>query len=700
MRDSRLDPLFADVTSLPGVGPKVAKALTRLLGSSAGGGAPRVVDALFHAPTGAIDRRARPTIAELIPGEIATVEVVVERHQPGRSPRAPHRVVVADATGAMTLVFFKAQEAYIERLLPLGETRWVSGNPELFDGMVQMVHPAHVLDAEGLARLPPVEPTYPLVEGLNHNLVARIARAAFDRLPALPEWQDAAFLARSGFAGFAASLNALHRPTTPGDVSADGPALTRLAYDEVFANQLALQMVRAHMKRASGRATAGDGRIAAKITAALPFQLTGAQARALEAIRADLAAPMRMLRLLQGDVGSGKTVVALLAAAVAVEAGRQAALMAPTEILARQHLATLEPLAAAGGMTVALLTGREKGRERAKLLERLAAGEIDLLVGTHALFQDEVVFRDLALAIVDEQHKFGVRQRLALASKGNAVDVLVMTATPIPRTLVLTTFGDMDHSILDEKPPGRTPIETRLFNLDRLEEIVAGVGRAIDKGARVYWVCPLVEQSETLDVAAAEDRFASLAEVFPGRVGLVHGKMKGAEKDAAVAAFVEGRTSILVATTVIEVGVNVPEATIMVIEHAERFGLSQLHQLRGRVGRGADRSMCLLLWKEPLGETAKQRLETMKATDDGFVIAEKDLELRGEGEVLGARQSGMAVFRFARMERHAELVRIAHDDAGLVLAKDPNLTSERGEALRLLLHLFERDAAVRLLRAG
>ncbi|MFD1701554.1 ATP-dependent DNA helicase RecG [Methylopila henanensis] len=700
MRDSRLDPLFADATALPGVGPKVAKALARLLGASPAGGAPRVIDALFHAPTGAIDRRARPTIAELVPGEIATVEVVVERHQPPRSPRAPYRVVVADGTGAMTLVFFKAQGPYIERLLPLGETRWVSGAPELFDGMFQMVHPAHVLDAEGVAKLPPVEPTYPLVEGLTHNLVARIARAAFERLPRLPEWQDGAFLARRGFASFAASLNALHRPTTPGDVSADGPALTRLAYDELLANQLALQLVRAHMKRGSGRATAGDGRIAERITAALPFRLTGAQARALEAIRADLAAPTRMLRLLQGDVGSGKTVVALLAAATAVEAGRQAALMAPTEILARQHLATLEPLAAAGGLTVALLTGREKGRERTRTLERLAAGEIDLLVGTHALFQDDVAFRDLALAIVDEQHKFGVRQRLALASKGAAVDVLVMTATPIPRTLVLTSFGDMDHSALDEKPPGRTPIETRLFNLDRLDEIIAAIGRAIGAGARVYWVCPLVEQSETLDVAAAEDRFASLAEIFPGRVGLVHGKMKGAEKDAAVAAFVEGRTSILVATTVIEVGVNVPEATVMVIEHAERFGLAQLHQLRGRVGRGAERSMCLLLWKEPLGETAKQRLETMKATDDGFVIAEKDLELRGEGEVLGARQSGAPVFRFARMERHAELVRVAHDDVGLVLARDPSLTGERGGALRLLLHLFERDAAVRLLRAG
>ncbi|HVI29343.1 ATP-dependent DNA helicase RecG [Hansschlegelia sp.] len=700
MRDSRLDPLFAEATVLTGVGPKVAKALARLLDGSPSGGEPRVLDLLLHAPSGAIDRRARPRIAELTAGEVATVEVEVERHQPPRSPRAPYRVVVADETGAMSLVFFKAQAGYIERLLPLGEKRWVSGTPELFDGSFQMVHPSHVLDAEGLGKLPPVEPTYPLVEGLTHGLLGRLARAALERLPPLPEWLDDTLLAQRGYAGFGASLNALHVPKTPRDVAPEGAPLTRLAYDELLANQLALQLVRAHMRRGAGRSSAGDGRVSRRIEAALPFALTGAQTRAVSAIREDMAAETRMLRLLQGDVGSGKTVVALLAAATAVEAGRQAALMAPTEILARQHLATLAPLAAAADLRIAVLTGREKGRERADILARLAAGEIDLLVGTHALFQEDVAFRDLALAVVDEQHKFGVRQRLALASKGVAVDVLVMTATPIPRTLVLTAFGDMDHSALDEKPPGRTPIDTRLVSLERLDETVDAIGRAMAAGARVYWVCPLVEQSETLDVAAAEDRFSALAAAFPGRVGLVHGKMKGAEKDAAVARFVSGETPLLVATTVIEVGVNVPEATVMVIEHAERFGLAQLHQLRGRVGRGAGRSTCLLLWKGSLGETAKARLETLRDTEDGFVIAEKDLELRGEGEVLGSRQSGAPGFRLARMEVHGELVRTAHQDAALLLARDPTLTSQRGQALRLLLQLFERDAAVRLLRAG
>jgi ATP-dependent DNA helicase RecG len=699
MRDSRLDPLFAEATTLPGVGPKVAKTLSRLLATAPAEGA-RVIDVLTHAPTGAVDRRARPTISELVAGEVATVEVVVERHQAPRSSRAPYRVVVADPTGAMTLVFFRAQGGYIEKLLPIGETRWISGTPEVFDGMFQMVHPAHVVDAEGLAKLPAVEPTYPLVEGATHGLVGRIARAALERLPELPEWQDPAFMASRDLPSFHAAFERLHTPRSPGDVSAGGPAATRLAYDELLANQLALSLVRARMRRSSGRATTGAGRLSAKIEAALPFALTGAQTRAVAAIRDDMASEERMLRLLQGDVGSGKTVVALLAAATAVEAGRQAAIMAPTEILARQHLATLESLTGQAGIRVALLTGREKGRERAAILSQLDSGEIDLLVGTHALFQDDVAFSDLALAVVDEQHKFGVRQRLALASKGAAVDVLVMTATPIPRTLVLTAFGDMEHSALDEKPPGRTPIDTRLISLERLDEIIGAVGRAIENGARVYWVCPLVEQSETLDVAAAEDRFGALNEVFPSRVGLAHGKLKGADKDAAVARFVSGETPILVATTVIEVGVNVPEATVMVIEHAERFGLAQLHQLRGRVGRGAGRSTCLLAWKGPLGETAKARLETLRDTDDGFVIAEKDLELRGEGEVLGSRQSGAPEFRIARMEIHESLVRVAHDDAGLALAKDPHLTSERGRALRLLLQVFERDAAVRLLRAG
>ena len=598
------------------------------------------------------------------------------------------------------LTFFNARADYLKALLPVGETRYVSGTAGLYDGMLQIVHPDRVVDEQGLATLPLIEPVYPLTEGLSAHAVRKALDAALAKIPALDEWQDGAWRERNGFASFSDSLRTLHRPLQPDDVRPGRPAWRRLAYDELLASQVALVLVRAHRRRQPGRARTGDGRLRARIVAALPYSLTLSQRSALEAVVADLARPERMLRLLQGDVGSGKTVVALLAAAAAIEAGQQAALMAPTEILARQHLHTIAPLAEQAGITVAILTGRERGREREEILRRLADGSIDLLVGTHALFQEDVAFRGLALAIVDEQHRFGVHQRLALAQKGPAVDMLVMTATPIPRTLVLTCFGDMDISELREKPAGRQPVDTRTVPLSRLHETVAAVGRALADGKRVFWVCPLVEETETTDMAAAEARFAELKERFGAHVGLVHGRMRGADKDAAMASFAAGRTTLLVATTVIEVGVDVPQATVMVIEQAERFGLAQLHQLRGRIGRGSGRSTCLLLYKPPLGETAKARLAIMRETDDGFRIAEEDLRLRGEGDVLGTRQSGLPGFRIARIEDHGDMLAAARDDATLLLARDPALQSERGQAMRCLLYLFERDAAIRLIGAG
>ncbi len=699
MRPSLLNPLFASVTTLSGVGPKLDKLLRRLTGRDDGA---RVADLLFHLPAGTIDRRARPKLRDVVPGTVATVEVTIDRHRappPGRS-RAPYLVYASDETGDLVLTYFSAHTDYIEKLLPIGERRYISGMTALYDGMLQMVHPDRVVDEAGLAKLPLVEPVYPLTEGLFPSQLRRAIEGAIDRLPALPEWQDPAYLAREGFPSFADALRLVHRPAVPADILPTSPAWSRLAYDELLAGQLALGLMRAHMRRVSGRRTVGDGRLRERIIAALPYSLTASQVRALADIAGDLGQPHRMLRLLQGDVGSGKTVVALLACAAVIEAGRQAAIMAPTEILARQHLATIAPVAEAAGLRIALLTGRERGRARSDMLARLAAGEIDLLVGTHALFEDEVAFRDLALAVVDEQHRFGVHQRLALARKGEAVDVLVMTATPIPRTLVLTYFGDMDISELREKPAGRKPIDTRTIPLGRIDEVVAGVGRALQEGRRIYWVCPLIDESETVDLAAAQDRFQSLQEHFGALVGLVHGRLKSAEKDRAMDSFAQGETRLLVATTVIEVGVDVPEATVMVIEHAERFGLAQLHQLRGRIGRGSEHSSCLLLYRAPLGETAKARLAIMRETEDGFRIAEEDLKLRGEGDVLGTRQSGMPGFRLARIETHGKLLQVARDDAALVLARDPELTGARGEALRTLLYLFERDEAIRLIRAG
>ena len=700
MRPNMLNPLFATLTALPGIGPKLEKIFARLL--SRDGEPPHLIDLLFHLPTGFVDRRNQPKLSEVVPDTVVTVAVTVERHRPPppNRPRAPYNIDAGDDTNTLMITYFNARKDYLQKLFPVGELRYVSGTATLYDGHLQMVHPDRVVDAEGFAQLPLIDPVYPLTEGLHPNQVRKALDLALARLPQLPEWQDAAWLAKNRFPDFASALRAIHRPEAPDALEPESQGWSRLAYDELLAGQLALALLRAHMRARPGHGSAAEGRLRQKVIAALPYALTPSQQRAVTDIVADLAQPNRMLRLLHGDVGSGKTVVALLAAATVIEAGRQAALMAPTEILARQHFATIAPLAAKAGIKVAILTGRERGRDRPDILAALSAGDIDLIVGTHALFQDDVAFRDLALAIVDEQHRFGVHQRLALARKGEAVDLLVLTATPIPRTLVLTYFGDMDVSELREKPAGRQKIDTRAVPLSRLDEVIEAVARALDEGRRVYWVCPLVEESETTDLAAAEERYAALQKRFGDAVDLVHGRMRGADKDRAMERFASGETRLLVATTVIEVGVDVPEASVMVIEHAERFGLAQLHQLRGRIGRGAERSTCLLLYKAPLGETAKARLAILRETDDGFRIAEEDLRLRGEGDVLGTRQSGMPGFRIARIEFHGKLLSAARDDAALMLARDAKLQSPRGQALRVLLYLFARDEAIRLLGAG
>ncbi len=689
MRPDLLNPLFAPVTSLPGVGPR----LQPLYGKLAGG---KVVDLLWHLPSGVIDRRFAPTVAEAPDGKVATLVLRVEAHFPSSSPKRPYRVRMADDTGFLHLVFFHGREDWLRQQLPEGEWRVVSGTVEHFNNEIQITHPDHIAPVERKAEVMVVEPVYPLTAGLTGRMVGKTIKAALARTPELVEWQDAAWLARQGWPSWRRALDAAHHPDDDGE----SQARRRLAFDELLANQLALALVRMRMRALKGRPLTGDGRLRLAVMAALPFSLTGAQTRSLAEIDADMAAPLRMLRLLQGDVGSGKTVVALLAMLTAVEAGAQAAMMAPTEILARQHFATIAPLADAAGLRLALLTGRDKGKARDKVLAALSAGDIDILIGTHALFQEDVAFRDLALAVIDEQHRFGVHQRLELAAKGVAVDMLVMTATPIPRTLLLTAYGDMDASRLDEKPPGRKPVDTRVISLDRLDEMAAAVGRAVASGARVYWVCPLVEESETSDLAAAEERHRHLSQMFGDRIGLVHGRMKGPAKDKVMERFAAGELDILVATTVIEVGVDVPAATVMVIEHAERFGLAQLHQLRGRVGRGDKDSRCLLLYGQPLGEVAKARLEIMRATEDGFRIAEEDLRLRGGGEMLGTRQSGLPEFRMADLARDGDLLAVARDDSRLVLDRDPELNSPRGKALRVLLYLFERDAAVRTLRSG
>ncbi|MFW8592974.1 ATP-dependent DNA helicase RecG [Cribrihabitans neustonicus] len=693
-RPEILFPLFAGAETLPGIGPKTVPNLAQLDIET-----PR--DLLFSLPYSVVDRRRRGTIrgAEL-PG-VLTVEVTIGRHRPARSRGGAYRIQVEDAEEAFQLVFFHGRSRYLEAQLPEGSRRVVSGKVELFDGIAQMVHPDHMLPLAEADDIPPFEPVYRLTSGVTQKTMYKAAQGALARVPELPEWNDPALTAREGWPRWHEAIQAAHHPQGAEDLAAETPARARLAYDELFAHQLTLALARQTERKSRGIQSRATGQLQARVLEALPYRPTNAQARAIEEISADMAAPKRMNRLLQGDVGAGKTLVAFMALLVAVEAGGQGVMMAPTEILARQHLEGLRPLAEDAGVVLELLTGRDKGAERKAKLAALERGDIQVLVGTHAVFQQDVAFRDLRLAIVDEQHRFGVRQRMELAEKGKGADVLVMTATPIPRSLALAQYGDMDVSVLDEKPPGRKPVKTAVVSTERVQEVVEHLRKAITEGRQCYWVCPLVEESEVMDLTAAGERFKHLrAALGEGTVGLVHGQMPPAEKDAAMAAFQAGETKVLVATTVIEVGVNVPNASIMVIERAEIFGLAQLHQLRGRVGRGSADSTCLLMYQPPLTEGGRKRLEVLRETEDGFRISETDLQMRGAGDMIGTAQSGLPRFQIADLERQAGLMATAQSDARALLAADPALESARGKSARVLLWLMKQDRAIRLISVG
>ena len=691
-RPEILYPLFAGVDSLPGIGKRTARLFARL-------GVETVGDMALTLPSSGIARRPVASLREAEPGADVVVEVAIGRHRPAPRRGAPHIVEVQDSALTFELVFFHAGREHLQRSLPTGQRRVIAGRYELYDGRARIAHPDHVLRPG--AEAPLFEPTYPATEGLGQRQIAKAAEAALARAPELPEWIDPALTAREGWPPWRAALTAAHGPATAGEMSPQAPARARLAYDELLAHQLTLGLARAARRRQAGRASAGDGALRARLMAALPYAPTAAQTRTMDEIAADMAAPERMHRLLQGDVGAGKTLVAFAALLIAVEAGGQGALMAPTEILARQHLDSLTPLAEATGVRLILLTGRDTGAARAGKLARIAGGAADIAIGTHALFQSDVAFGDLRLVVADEQHRFGVAQRLALAEKGARPDTLVMTATPIPRSLALAQYGDMDVSTLDEKPPGRRPVHTALVSAGRLDEVIAHLETATRAGRQCYWVCPLVEESERVPLTAAEARAEVLRRRLGAeRVGLVHGQMPPAERDAVMARFAAGDLPVLVATTVIEVGVDVPGATIMVIERAESFGLAQLHQLRGRVGRGDAASTCLLIHEPPLSEPARRRLAIMRETEDGFRIAEEDLALRGAGDVIGTAQSGLPRFRIADVERQAGLMATARQDARALLDADPALEGPRGQAARLLLWLMRQDRAIRLIRVG
>lgn len=693
-RPEVLWPLFGTLEALDGIGPKSAEALANAQIEK-----PR--DLLFTLPNSGVDRSRRASILEVQAPAVCTVEVTVGAHNAPSQRGRPYRVMVEDAQTTFQLVFFRSHGDYLRKQLPTGQRRVVSGKVEMFDSIAQMVHPDHILTPDEAEQIPPYEPVYPLTGSLTQKAMFRATRDLLAMVPELPEWIDPALHQKEAWPTWNEALHQAHRPMSSAQVAPTSPARHRLAYDEVLAHQLTLALARAQLRRSRGRVTRGDGTRQRKVLAALEFSPTGAQTRAVAEIAEDMAQPHRMNRLLQGDVGSGKTFVALMALLAAVEAGGQGVMMAPTEILARQHLDGLRPLADQAGVVLDLLTGRDKGAARRSKLEALAAGNIQILVGTHAVFQKDVVFRDLRLAIIDEQHRFGVAQRMELGAKGEAVDVLVMTATPIPRSLALAQYGDMDVSVLDEKPPGRTPVTTALVATAKMDQVIERLRAAVAEGRQCYWVCPLVEESEVSDMTAAEERYKRLrAALGEGVVGLVHGQMPPADKDAAMARFVSGDTKVLVATTVIEVGVNVPNASIMVIERAESFGLAQLHQLRGRVGRGAAQSTCLLLYQAPLSENGRQRLEIMRETEDGFRISEEDLAMRGAGDVIGTAQSGLPRFRIADLERQAALMAVAQTDARKLLHDDPTLESDRGRAARVLLWLMEQDKAIRLISVG
>lgn len=691
-----LKPLFASVETMSGVGPTTARLLQNL-------GCTTIQDLLWHLPQEVQIRRFSPAIKFSCPNELITLQVRVISHSVLRKQKGrltPYRVICSDSEDSIELVFFNPNLRYLKNALVVGSEVIISGRFEVYKGRFQMTHPDHIGPLTTRDFWEGAEPVYSLTQGIHQKTLQKIIKSALGKCPQLPEWLSSNILKKYHWPSWREALQKLHSPSQEGDLSLEHPYRRRLAYDEILSNQLSLILTRCQAEPSQGHTLIGDGQLQQNVLKTLPFSLTQDQVQALEEIQRDMASSSRMVRLLQGDVGSGKTIVAFLCMLRAVEAGYQVALLAPTEILARQHYKTMEDWARIAKIKLGLLISKDTAKQRQKIYHSLAEGDINIVVGTHALIQPEVQFKNLGFIVIDEQHRFGVEQRLNLAEKGTNIDILSMTATPIPRTLMLTVFGDLTSSYLRQKPSNRKDIITTILPLTRLNEIMMSLKRALQKGDKVYWVCPLIEESESLDLAAAEERFAILQTLFPEQVGLIHGRLKSHEREATMQAFIEGSIKVLVATTVIEVGVHVEDASVIIIEHAERFGLAQLHQLRGRIGRGSQESYCLLLYSDPLNPTARARLNVMRSTTDGFKIAEEDLRLRGGGEVFGIKQSGMPSFKFFDPIAHQDLLLQAHDNAQAILSKDPHLLGPQGQALRILLRLFERGQTFKYIKAA
>ena len=688
------------LSSLPGVGPRTRALLKNLVGDS-------LQDLLFFFPHRIVERLYFPSIHAYLRSahtlkEDVFITLIVRVNQISKPTRkgGPIKVKVEDDTGSFDLMFFNSNFQYLQKKLMLFQDLLVSGRPTFYGKKFQINHPDYIGAPAALSDFRGSSPIYPLTAGLSNKVVASVAQTALKMAPNIDEWLSPELLNARHWPSWKEALTTLHCPK-PIDFLPTCPARQRLAYDELLAQQLTLLLSRTTSFTKSGMSTPASTRIPSFLKS-LPFELTPCQTRVFKEISEDLSSSRRMLRLLQGDVGSGKTVVSFLAALQMSDQNAQVSFLAPTEILAQQHFKTMSPWAESLGISLDILSGSSSQRKHGKdVKNRLKEGILSLVVGTHALLEDDVIFKDLRLVVVDEQHRFGVEQRLKLFKKGRHSDILAMSATPIPRTLQLVNFGDMGISILHEKPKNRKPITTRVLPLNRIDDVINGITRILEKKQRVYWICPLIEESEKLDLTAAQERFLALQHVFGEKVvGLLHGKMKSVEKENVMGSFARGDIQILVSTTVIEVGIDIKEASLMVIEHAERFGLSQLHQLRGRVGRGEDASSCLLLYAEGLSEIARCRLSILRETNDGFKIAEEDLRLRGSGDLLGVHQSGYDIFKVADLYEHKDLLEMAQKEARLIFEKDPHLLNERGFKLRNLLSLFNRVHVLEYLTAG
>ena len=695
--------LFFKLDLIPVIGAKRKAFFTRLLDSET------LFDLLSHLPTNILQRTTMAQLSSTYNNQLVTGRFKVEAHFPNSRRGMPYRIVgdLLESDESLELVFFNPYASFLERSARQGSTIVVSGKLTVAKlhgaDRYQIVHPDHMGALDTFNAWIGVERVYPLTAGLTQGIVRSAIDFVLAKLTDVDEWIAPETVERFHFPSWKTAFLDVHAPQSVLDLSPQTHARRRLAYDELFAKQLAQHYFHGlAIKRVQAPVFVHHSKLLDNLLKSLPFQLTGDQKRAIDEIIYDIMQVTPMHRLLQGDVGSGKTLVALAAALVAIENGYQVALLAPTDILVRQHFSTIQNFLAGMPVRLGLLTGRDK------ILKEIQNHEIDLIVGTHALIQSDVTYAKLGFSIVDEQHRFGVKQRLELTQKASQAHLLSMTATPIPRTLLLANYGEMSVSLLKEKPPGRKEIETRTISLDRLNDVVEFIAKVMAQGEKVFWVCPLIEESEKLDLAAATDRFADLEKHFGDKAILTHGKQKPQEKEDAMHRFAKGDATLLVSTTVIEVGVDVPEATVMIVEHAERFGLAQLHQLRGRIGRGKLDGTCLLLYGDNLSFVARQRLQMMKKTNDGFELAEADLRLRGGGETLGLRHSGLPKFKFVDFasedpevyQCYQNLYEVANEDAKALLAEDPTLTSERGEAARLLLRLFNLDEAERLKRAG